>query len=1133
MAAASAVSCAGPACRGARALLEALEPRLLLDGAELAAGPSEADYLIITADEYYEEVLPLAAWKHRKGYRTYVERLSEIPVGHGGDRYLDVFDYISNAYHTGVPTSFVLLVGDHEDVPGYEIVGHPYHGAGHQWATDYPYACVEGGVRPYLAIGRLSGDSEAQIATIVDKVLTYDRAPDAGDWYDDALVAGYFEDFRPTDGTSERMFMEDLHRIHDSLGGDTGYFADDSLNKGYTMHTALTATSLHLPTYRYGGWSFDGRIDPPDPVPAEWTALWTDAAAARDAVTAAVNGGVGIVLHRDHGVASGWQDPPFQTQHVGSLANGDRQPVVFSINCLTGRFDGQDCFAEAWQRQAGGGAVGVVAAARVSYSGYNDCLTVGLFDSFWDDIDPSWSSAEYAPSFRPAEALNRAKVRVLDAYGWAEPTAVLTARLFNYFGDPEMMLRTRTPSDLAVSYDAEVPVGEGTDLAVAVALDGSPVAGARVCISGADVDDYWVGLTGADGTVTFAGFAASRPGSYDLVVTALDGRPFAGTLAGVERAPQEITVLLGGVELADGQAAPVDFGSVLHWGAAPEMTLTVRNDGELDLTLGEVDLPAGYTLVEGLSAVLAGGESDSFTVQLDTSAVGTFAGEISFTSSDDDESAFNFAITGEVLALPAEITVLLGGAEVAADQAEPIDFGAVLHWDVGPGLTVLVCNVGELDLTLGEVDLPAGYTLVEGLSAVLAGGESDSFTVQLDTSAVGTFAGEISFTSSDDDERAVSFAVAGDVDPLPPEVVVLYDGVEVGAGQAGPIDFGAVVHGRLGLTRTFTVRNVGELDLMLGDVGLPAGYTLVEALACVLPGGQSDTFTVRLVGGAVGVKAGGVSVDSNDADEAPFTFAVAGEVVWYKQTGANLVVYGTAGDDDFRFTARNRTYEVRLAALRHVFDAASVASVRFDGRDGSDTARLFGSAGADVAVLRPTRGALTGEGYTVRVLNLEHIRAYGGGGDNVARLYDSPGADAFWARPTHVCMRGDGFYNYARGFARADGRSQAGGRDAAKLYDSRGDDRFSATVGLDGRTRCYLKGAGFDNRAYGFAAVRAYADGSQDTADAAEFQYPRQWHRWFTWRRQGLQYASLAGGESEHVVVYGGRFNRYRLYQTS
>jgi len=516
------------ACRPRRASFEPLEDRRLLT----VSTPSQAEFLIIAADNFVDEAQPLAHWKHIKGYPTYLAKMSEV-----GTTDTDVFNFISDAYENGPETSYVLLVGDHENVPGHEIIGHSSHGATHVWHTDYPYACVEGGdLLPDLAIGRLPGDTEAQITTMVEKVMGYDRTPDMGDWYDDALVSGYFQDYEdgedPLDGTAARMFMETAHRTADFLGGDFDFWGNpDPLDAGYTVHTALNPEDDSYATYHYQGWGYPGRDTPPDPVPTVWTDLWTSAAQATADITTAVNGGVSVVFHRDHGSTDGWGDPPFHNAQVNALTNGDMLPVVFSINCQTGRYDdaATDCYAETWMRKSDGGAVGVVAPPRNSQSGYNDALTLAICDGFWDAADDSWTSTAYPTSWRPSEVLNRAKVRVLAGYG-GDDLSQQAANMFNYFGEPEMMLRTETPVALDATFPCMVFQGHSTDLTVTVTRGGVPIAGSLVCISHASADDYWVGTTNLLGEVTFVGMTTSEIGAYSLVASAHDSVPYEGIL---------------------------------------------------------------------------------------------------------------------------------------------------------------------------------------------------------------------------------------------------------------------------------------------------------------------------------------------------------------------------------------------------------------------------------------------------------------------------------------------------------------------------------------------------------------------------------------------------------------------------
>ncbi|NLE38056.1 MAG: hypothetical protein GX621_08530 [Pirellulaceae bacterium] len=503
-------------------------------GDAAATSAADADYLIIVANNFVSQIQPLAAWKQIKGYKTYVAPMSEV-----GTTYTDVMAYISNAYHTGTKTSYVLIVGDHENVPGYELIGHPEHGVDHVWHTDYPYACVDGtDLLADLAIGRLPGDTTTQITRMVNKVLNYEKTPDMGDWYDDALFAGYFQDTEDgttqPDGKEQRGFMEVTHRVVDFLGGDYDFWGDpDPYNVGYTIHTSLTAQNLSFPTYYYSTRTYPGRITPPSPVPSVWTSLWTGKSQATTNIATAINNGVGFAIQRDHGSASGWGTPSFSTSRVNLLTNGNKLPVVFSISCGTGWFDNisTDCNAEAWLRESGGGAVGVVAAARVSYSRHNDALTAAIVDGFWDDCDATWASAVYPTSWRPSEVLNRAKVRVFEGFGMDDSTAQLQARMYNWFGDPEMMMRTETPSVLTVTHSNNAVRNVSDDFTVTVTSQGAPVEGALVCISHATADDYWVGTTGPDGLVTFAGLTPTQSRNYSLVVTEQNAVAHVGSFA--------------------------------------------------------------------------------------------------------------------------------------------------------------------------------------------------------------------------------------------------------------------------------------------------------------------------------------------------------------------------------------------------------------------------------------------------------------------------------------------------------------------------------------------------------------------------------------------------------------------------
>ncbi len=325
-----------------------------------------------------------------------------------------------------------------------------------------------------------------------------------GNCYVTALLLAQYQSHGGT--RAERWFMETTHRLADFLGPDydffgswNGYAGTDPFNKGYTILTALdwdtnpaSATNLYYRTKDYP-W----RLTPPSPVPTRWKNLGVGAAAQ---ITSAINAGVGLVIHRDHGYCpsgSGWSNPHFTTPSVTALANGNRQPVVFSLNCGTGWMDNKNAFGEEWVRKPSGGAVGYVGAIRVSWSGPNDIFCIGVMDTFWDDYttndDGAAAVSAYPNSWRPAQAVFRGKAAVLSALGTGDAGAIATARMYNWCGDPEMMLRTQNPYAILATWQVlriPLPGGASVNVVKVIARRGPPfpipINGAKVCIRATD-----------------------------------------------------------------------------------------------------------------------------------------------------------------------------------------------------------------------------------------------------------------------------------------------------------------------------------------------------------------------------------------------------------------------------------------------------------------------------------------------------------------------------------------------------------------------------------------------------------------------------------------------------------------------
>ncbi len=497
--------------------------------------------------------------------------------------------------------------------------------------------------------------------------------------------------------------------------------------------------------------------------------------------------------------------------------------------------------------------------------------------------------------------------------------------------------------------------------------------------------------------------------------------PFNFPITGEVIPVPEITVLDGATVITDGQASPVAFPDATQGGAVTTETFTVRNDGTAPLTTGAISVPAGFTVTEGLAPSLAPGASDTFTVALETTTAGSKSGEVSFTNNDPDENPFNFPVSGTVIGVP-EITVLEGAAAITDGQTTPVSFFGAAQGGPPSSKTFTVRNDGGAALTLGAVSVPAGFTVTEGLTASLAPGASDTFSVQLETATMGTKSGEVAFATNDANENPFNFPITGDVLPagtlmpcaadvpkaIPyggtatstvtiagattgitdvnviltithpydyfidvylisptgtrvelftsvgsngqnfvntilddeaatdiawgaapftgsfrpegslaalddvspngtwtleaksrgyaagslvswclvvttaaeakPEITVLDGTAVIADGRTAPVSLGFGALQVAGPTKTLTVRNDGTAGLVSGAVSVPAGFTVTEGLTPNLAPGASDTFTVRLDTATVGAHSGELSFSNNDPNEGPFNVPIIGIV---------------------------------------------------------------------------------------------------------------------------------------------------------------------------------------------------------------------------------------------------------------
>lgn len=413
----------------------------------VAGGSAEApDIIMLTIPEFQAAAETLAVWHRMKGYNVkLVSRYFYDPQ--------DVKDTVRAIYLAATPRpQYLLIIGDQEHVPAETRIDEYTE----PFFSDLGFVCMDGvsDYVPEMARGRISVADPDQAMAVAAKIIGYEKHPPAtAGFYKNVLSCAFFQDYyNGPDGYEDRAFVkvcEDvkIHLENRGYAGQRIYKAWESTNprywnNGYYSWGAEVPQYLRKPNFAWNGSGQD--------------------------VNAAINRGCFLAYHYDHGCPAGWGDPDFGTYNI-NLSNGAMLPVVYSINCSSGSFGNNECFAEKLLRLPDGGAVAVVAASSTTYSGNNDALLVGMIDATWPGIkfanpdNPNPVIPEHEPIFTLGDILNQGLLAM--SATWLDWGDSIHYQVYQLFGDPTTPIWTSQPQSINVSHDAEMSLN-ATDFAL-------------------------------------------------------------------------------------------------------------------------------------------------------------------------------------------------------------------------------------------------------------------------------------------------------------------------------------------------------------------------------------------------------------------------------------------------------------------------------------------------------------------------------------------------------------------------------------------------------------------------------------------------------------------------------------------
>ena len=364
--------------------------------------------LIITPTSLQNAIHDFVIWKRQCGIHTDVFTLDDT-----GSTTQEIKSFIQNRYdNLETRPDYLLLIGDVDD----SFALPAYYFSEENNVTDTPYTLLAGDdFFPEMLVGRFSIDSSYELATIINKVLRYEKMPyiDNSDWYNQAvLVAGNFSSTPPVPVTPVQV---------------TQWLNDKLENYGFTDITEVYYPGAYPGT---------------------------------DQIVSGINNGASFVTYRGWGDANGWHYPYFHTENLDELNNGAMLPVMTSIVCNTGDFANSvdPCFGEACLRlgspSSPNGMVAFVGPSDLHTSTkFNNAIFSGFYSGLLDENIFSFGSA-----------VLRGKVELYNNYPLnLEPGGQVEFYfyVYNILGDPSLQMWSKTPQNISCSLPSEI--GEGTN----------------------------------------------------------------------------------------------------------------------------------------------------------------------------------------------------------------------------------------------------------------------------------------------------------------------------------------------------------------------------------------------------------------------------------------------------------------------------------------------------------------------------------------------------------------------------------------------------------------------------------------------------------------------------------------------
>ena len=597
--------------------------------------------LVVCYGEFMQAMQPFVEWKNYKGIPTEMVDVADI----GGSDEIEAF-VETKYYDDGI--AFVLLVGDIAQIPSPRYSD----GAGSNSPADPSYGFVAGSdYYPEIIIGRFSAENTSHVETMINRTIEYEMDPDpTADWYKKG--SGFASDEGP--GDDGEIDYEHLDNIRDDLLGFTYIEVDQIYDPSGTVE--------------------DGE--------------------------AALNEGRSIINYTGHGSNGSWGNGcPMNQTDVNGLVNMGMYPFIWSVACVNGEFHIGTCFAETWLRATGTdgvptGAIAVLMSTiNQSWSppmdGQDEMNDI-LVESYENNIKRTYGGLSM-----------NGVMHMADSYGTAGEEEIL---YWTIFGDPSVVVRTDTPTDMTVSHNDVMIIG-AEEFSIETGMAAALVAVSR---DGELLASTYTDATG--GTTLEFEPPLEIPGPVDLVVTAFNKMPYETTVNVI--APDGAYMLMGNIAVNGGTDQILDYGEA---GSLYTTFENVGQDSSGDLTFTLIHEAGMVTLNSNIiqnGSIAAGAEV----------TIGPFEFQVSWNVDDGGLIPFIIQATDNIETWEYELNIPVEAPDYNLISVDFLDLG---NGTLDPGETttmqLVLTNVGH-----SPVSYPTFEATTSDPNIILGAVESDN-----------------------------------------------------------------------------------------------------------------------------------------------------------------------------------------------------------------------------------------------------------------------------------------------------------------------------------------------------------------------------------------------------------------------